>query len=143
MCNRQKGLFSEKKFILVIGQEAHIGENVLSILSQEPTYYTILVACPTDAFHVAAVLKISLFLIDEHLSSMEGLDLYDCLRCMKGQQDAPAILLCTALGQHEARLKERNISGIQKPFDADDLLDLVARTLASSRPSQSNGMSGF
>lgn len=77
-----------------------------------------------------------IFLIDEHLSQMEGLDLYDRLHSMEGQQEAPAILLCSSPARYETELKERAIAGIQKPLDANSLRDLVAFTLAISRPSK-------
>ena len=136
MCNKREETFLKMKVILVIGQEAHIGERVLSLLSQEPTYYTIFTAFPADAVHIAADLQISLFLIDEHLAHMEGLDLYDRLHSMKGQQETPAILLCSSLDRYETELKERDIAEMQKPLDATTLTDLVASTLAFSHSSK-------
>jgi hypothetical protein len=62
---------------------------------------------------------------------MQGLDLYDRLHAIKELEHVPAIIVSAVLPKRE--LEQRNLIGINKPFDMDRLLDAIEHVLANPR----------
>ncbi len=74
---------------------------------------------------VVREIKPDLFLLDYHLPSMDGIELYDHLHATKGLEQIPAILLSANLPRKE--LEKRKMVGVRKPFELDTLLNTIAK----------------
>jgi len=119
------------KTILVVEDDEAISELITLILSQETPYYPLVVADASEALRLATYLKFDLFVIDYYLAGMNGLALYDTLQSMEALQNVPALILSVSLEKHEQELRERNILGLKKPFELDELLQTIETALAS------------
>jgi CheY-like chemotaxis protein len=73
-------------------------------------------------------MKPHLFLLDYHLPDINGLALYDRLHALPTIESTPAILF-SAGSVPENEVQKRHLLFIQKPFDLDELIGTVERTL--------------
>jgi len=116
------------KVILVVEDEAAIGDLLVETIARETPHRAILVADSTRAFNVIQRVKPNLVLLDYHLPGMNGIELYDQLRAIEGLEDLSAILMTAGVLQHDMR--RRKIVGMSKPVDINKLLDLIEELLA-------------
>jgi len=116
-----------KKIILVAEDDEGIGTMLADFISDETSYAVFLVTNGRRALQVVQQVKPSLFLLDYPLPSMTGLQLYDQLQTIEALKGIPTIMMSANLPQ--AELAKRHIIGLKKPFDLDDLLDLIERAL--------------
>lgn len=117
-----------EKNILIVEDDTDIGLLICELLSQETPYKAIWVSDSMQALQLASTMKPDLCIIDYWLPSINGIELYDRLHEMKDLANMPAILISAYLPEHE--VKKRQIVGIHKPFEIDDLLDTIERLLA-------------
>ncbi|GAC1676392.1 MAG: sporulation initiation phosphotransferase Spo0F [Ktedonobacteraceae bacterium] len=117
------------KKVLVIEDDASIGEVLLLVLTQEGDYQPIIIANPHEALAAARSMMPDLFIIDYHLSGMNGIHLYDQIHGFDGLQKIPAIITTASLESHIDELKERGLVGLAKPFDIDELLEVIRQTM--------------
>jgi DNA-binding response OmpR family regulator len=117
------------KTILIIEDDEAIGEVMALALQEEPCYRPLLVADGEAALALLSNHPIHLLLIDYHLATTSGLDIYDRLQTHQTLQAVPVIIISASLEQHEQELRQRGLLGLSKPFDVDDLLRLVKQTL--------------
>jgi CheY-like chemotaxis protein len=122
------------KTILVVEDDEDIGEALVFALTEEPSYRVIVAATGYEALQVASGRKTDLFIIDYHLSGMNGIELYDKLHTMPELQNIPALISSVNIEQLASRLKARQLVGVGKPFDLDELLEIVAKALAGVLP---------
>lgn len=127
MC--QNVLLTKLKKILVIEDDVSIGEVMNLILSQDGTYTPLVIDDPRQALETAKAMKPDLFIIDYHLSGMDGIHLYDQIHSMGELQKIPAIITTASLESHTKELEERGLVGLAKPFDIDELLDTVKHAM--------------
>jgi CheY-like chemotaxis protein len=116
------------KVILIVEDEAAIGDLLVETIARETPHRAILVADSTRAFNVIQRIKPNLVLLDYHLPGMNGIELYDQLRAIEGLEDLSAILMTAGVLQHDMR--RRKIVGMSKPIDINKLLDLIEELLA-------------
>ena len=95
-----------------------------------------MVADASEELRLATYLKFDLFVIDYYLAGMNGLALHDTLQNMEALQNVPALILSASLEKHEQELRERNILGLKKPFELDELLQTIETALASLSKSE-------
>jgi CheY-like chemotaxis protein len=74
-------------------------------------------------------IKPSLFITDYRLPQMDGIQLYDYLCSTKDIAHVPTIIMSAQMPEDE--VKKRHLTGLNKPFELDDLLDTVAKLIAS------------
>lgn len=124
---------AQSTVILVVEDDESIAQVIELVLSDE-------LGCKVTRFtHAGEALRAiegtvpSLFILDYQLPSMTGLQLYDHIRQMKQLQHVPAIMMSANLPWRE--IEKRHISGLQKPFEIDDLVQMVSQMLGSSSPS--------
>jgi DNA-binding response OmpR family regulator len=119
-----------KKTILVIEDDESIGELIALALSQEASCYLPLVVTDSDgALALLTSQPVHLLLIDYHVAPLNGLALYDLLHAQHALRDIPVIIMSASLECHEQELGERNLTGLSKPFDLDELLAVVKQTI--------------
>jgi CheY-like chemotaxis protein len=115
------------KTILLVEDDANIGEVLMQAITQETPYFAILAADGFEALNRIKGVKPSLFILDYHLPRMNGLELYDQLHIIVGLEHIPAIMVSARLPRQE--LKKRNILGINKPLDLDEFLQTIDQLL--------------
>lgn len=116
------------KTILVVEDDAGIGEFLVQALAQETPHHAHLV---TDGFQALEAVKEStpdLFILDYQLPRMNGIDLYDQLHRTAGLEATPAIIMSASLPTHE--VSKRHVIGLRKPLELDKLLDIIEGLLA-------------
>jgi CheY-like chemotaxis protein len=100
-----------------------IGFVLLQFIAQETPYQALLVTTGQAALRAVSTTTPSLLLLDYRLPGMNGIELYDQLQQRKGGRAIPAIMISATLPSHEIR--QRDMVGMKKPFDIDDLLQTI------------------
>ena len=118
------------KTILVVEDDERIGVFLAEAISQETAYHPLLVSDGFEALRVTRDIRPSLFLLDYRLPRMDGVELYDRLHAREELETIPAIVVSANLPLHE--LTKRGLAGLKKPFDLDQLLETVEKTIAQS-----------
>ena len=116
------------KTILIVEDEAALGELLVQTILLETPHRAILVADASRAFNIIGHTKPDLFLLDFHLPLMNGIELFDRLHATKELEHIPAILLTAGVLEHDIR--RRKIVGMSKPVELNKLLDLIEELLA-------------
>ncbi len=111
------------KTILIVEDDRDVGEFLDLSLTLETPYHTLLVADGLQALTVVRAITPALLLLDYQLPRMNGIQLYDRLHAITGLDRVPTILMSANLPHHE--LHQRQIVGLIKPFELDDLLRLI------------------
>ena len=129
MINQQKeqSFFIDTPVILVIEDDDSIGTFLVEAISQETPYKVLLVTDGLQALQLVHMVKPSLVITDYRLPNMNGLELCDMLKSIHSLQDTPTIIMSAHLPMQEVR--KRNLIGLNKPFELDDLLNTVERLL--------------
>ncbi len=115
--------------ILIVEDDDSIGTFLVEALSQETQYKTILVTDGLQALELVDTIKPCLFITDYRLPHMTGLELCDQLKSMQFFENTPAIIMSAHLPMQE--VQKRNMIGLNKPFELDDLLSTVERLLSA------------
>ena len=123
---------SNVKTILVVEDDEAISELITLVLSQETSYKPLTAVNASEALRLVAYLNVDLFIIDYYLPGMNGLELYDTLHSTEELKNVPALILTASLEKYEQELQERNVLGLKKPFELDELLLMIKKALASS-----------
>jgi CheY-like chemotaxis protein len=115
------------KTILLVEDDASIGEVLSQAITQETSYMAVLVSDAFEALKTIKGIKPNLFILDYHLPRMNGIELYDRLHAMPELAETPAIMMSARLPQQE--LEKRDILGMNKPIDLDEFLQAIDRLL--------------
>src|SRR5947209_5200959 len=110
------------KLILIVEDNADIGLFLLKAVFQETSHRAVCIQTSQRALEVVHHIKPNLFLLDYYLDQMNGLQLYDCLHAQKDLEAIPAILLTVNLEKHQKEIEQRQLVGLAKPVDLDELL---------------------
>lgn len=114
--------------ILIVEDNLCIGMLLVEAIQQETPYKAILVADGEEALQLIKSFTPDLFLLDYHLPSMSGLDLYDSLHVMKRFADIPVLLMSANVPVSE--LEKRRMHFIKKPFELEDMINTIERLLS-------------
>ena len=117
-----------EKTILIVEDDAAIGELLRLFLSEETPHQAILVSDGFEALNIIKDIAPNLFLLDYRLPRMNGKQLYDQLHATKGLERIPTIMTSTCTLEHE--VQDPNVVVCIKPFDLDELLSTVEKLLA-------------
>lgn len=109
--------------VMIVEDDVHIGAFLVEAITGETPYHALLVANGIEALETVKHLRPSLLILDYHLPGIDGIELYDRVHAMPEMQQIPAIMMSARLPQRE--LEQREIVGINKPFDLDDFLQQV------------------
>jgi two-component system response regulator MprA len=120
--------------IAVIEDDAAIRFTLDTVLTEEG-YEAILIEGPGDLLVQLTASKPDLVLLDLLLGAWgDGLALARAIRREPGWERSPIVVLSAArneLRQHTDELTESRCQVLEKPFDLDDLLAIIAGALAS------------
>ncbi len=119
-----------RKTILIVEDDAAIGMFLLEAISQETAYHPLLVPDAFEALKAMQGIKPNLILLDYYLPKMNGIEFYDQIQSSQEGVDVPVILLTTNLDKRQEEIEQRNLLGLNKPVDLDDLLNTIEKALA-------------
>jgi DNA-binding response OmpR family regulator len=122
-----------RKTILIVEDDASIGELLALIISQESEYQPVVARTSRQALEVLGEVKPDLLIIDYYLAKENGLDLYDQILSRDGFEATPAVFLTAADEQHRLTFEQRHLVVLEKPFDLDTLLDSIVNQLHPTR----------
>jgi len=118
------------KTVLIVEDDADIGEALTAILQDTTPYEVIRVSDGFAALKVVRTLIAQLVLLDYLLPGMDGLECLTRLRESKGMERTPVILMSAAFPKGiEVR---PDLVFLEKPFEMDTLLDLIRQLLEKS-----------
>jgi CheY-like chemotaxis protein len=114
--------------ILVVEDDLCIGMLLVEAIHQETPHKAILVTDGEQALQLTRGLKPDLFLLDYHLPSMSGLELYDLLHATKGFAEIPTLFMSANVPVNE--LEKRRVRFVRKPFELDDVINAIDTLLS-------------
>ena len=116
------------KAILIVEDEPGIGEILEYALNDEPGYQATAVPNGAAALAFLAEVRADLILLDINLPGLDGFAIHDLIRARPGTGTVPILFMTAAM--HEEEFARRGVTTwLQKPFDLDDMLALVASAL--------------
>lgn len=118
----------KEKTILVVDDDADIGEILVLAFQQETSYRGLWVSDGFQALNIISEIRPDLLLLDYQLPYMNGIDLYDHLHALPGFEHTPGIMMSAQLPKQD--IKKRALVGISKPFELSEVLDTVVQLLA-------------
>lgn len=120
------------RIILIVEDNVVLGKLLLEALQDATPYQALLATSAEMAIGMLQTITPELFLLDYHLPEMNGLELADYLRSQKETEHSPIILISTDFPQSMGSRKQ--LRCLQKPFDLEILLQLVAELSAIAHP---------
>jgi CheY-like chemotaxis protein len=117
------------KLILIVEDDALIGEVFVQAISEETAHQALLVPDGFGALEIVKTYRPDLIMLDYHLPRMNGLELYDRLHAIKELENVPTIL--TTAGVMHYDIQQRHLIGISKPVDLNKLLDIIEELLSA------------
>ena len=118
---------SPTKLIFIVEDDEEIGNLLLQIIEQETIHKVIHHVNARNALDALTRIVPHLLLLDYSLPDMNGLEIYNHLREMKGFENIPAILMSANMPKNVAQ--QRDILSLKKPFELSELLENVSTLL--------------
>ena len=115
------------KTILVVEDDTDIGSFLVQAISQETPHHAMLVTDGFQALKALTNIRPSLLILDYHLPSMNGIELYDRIQEMNMHDNLPTILISARLPKQE--IAKRKITGMAKPLELDEFLQTIEQLL--------------
>lgn len=115
--------------ILIVEDDPILGDLLLEVLQWEAIYQAILAPSGEKALSMLETITPTLFLLDYHLPGINGLELAHRLRCRDVYKQRPILLMSACLPWGNSLLDSLIL--LQKPFDLEALLQMIAELLAS------------
>src|SRR3989449_7344658 len=114
--------------ILVVDDDVGIRENIADLLATED-YHVVSAGDADEAMQVLETEEIDLLLTDFQMPGRNGVELIEAAR--KANHPIPAILMTAYLYVYEQidEGRRKDITLLRKPFDADEILRVVADRL--------------
>jgi len=111
------------KTILVVEDDINIGEVLVQAITQETSFLAILVSDGYEAMQTVKGVRPDLFILDYQLPRMNGIEIYDNLHAIPELAHVPALMISARLPEKD--LAERTITGMHKPLDLDEFLQMI------------------
>ena len=119
----------QEKTILIVDDDRTMGEMLKQAIAENTTHRAVWIAESDLVLETARHLHPSLILLDYIMPFMDGLQLYDHLQRVETMRNVPVILISGSPTLPFAKLRERGIYVLRKPFNLSDLLDMVAHLM--------------
>lgn len=116
--------------ILIVEDEEDIADFLTQVLGEIMPYPILPVASAEDALEAVHSIKPSLFLLDYRLPDSNGLELSDRLHSSEGLEAVPTVMM-SASPPPLKEIQKRHIAFLPKPFDIQDLLEMLETLLPS------------
>lgn len=126
--SEEEGTVAQKS-VLIVEDDAGIGDLLLYLISQETPYKVVLAVNGFQALDDIQQMTPSLFMLDYHLPGMTGIELADRLRMMEAVKHVPIIIMSARLPIQD--IEQRNLLGMSKPFNLTMLLETVTKLVGN------------
>lgn len=124
-----------RKVVLVVEDEAAIGELIAGAISDEPGFSAIHVREPAAALETAKHITPDVLILDVRLPGMSGLELYDRFNRDPRTRGVPVLFETAGSSDSERELRERGIATyVRKPFDLWQVVSYVKMLARAPRP---------
>lgn len=120
----------DEKTVLIVDDDRDIGDILQQIILDQTNYKVVWIAESDLVLNAASYLRPSLLLLDYMLPSMDGLHLYDRLQTIETMRGVPTVLISASPTLPFDELRARGIYLLHKPFELEDLLDILAQLLS-------------
>jgi len=124
---RQHVSTQAQKTILIVDDDRDIGELLRSIIVDQTNYRVVWIAESDLALEAAPHLKPSLILLDYVMPTLDGLKLFDYMQGLEHIRGVPVVLISAKSSIPFDQLETRGIHFLGKPFEMDELIDLLNR----------------
>ena len=115
------------KLILIVEDDTAFGTFLCNAIEQETPYQALCVRDSLQALDVVKEVTPDLIILDYHLPTMNGIELYDRLHAIDGIEHVPTIMTTAGVLEHD--LQGRHIVGMSKPVGLNKLLDIVTELM--------------
>ncbi len=115
------------KTILIVEDDTAFGDFLCKAIEQETPYQALCVRDSLQALDVVKEVTPDLIILDYHLPTMNGIELYDRLHAIDGIERVPTIMTTAGVLEHD--LQGRHIVGMSKPVGLNKLLDMVTELI--------------
>jgi DNA-binding response OmpR family regulator len=121
---------SSTNTIVIVEDDISIGELLETVVASETCYRPVLVTNGLDALRLLQQNqpRPCLLLLDYNLPQMNGIDLYDHLRRVDGLEAVPTVIMSASFPEDE--VNTRRLTVLHKPFDLDELLEVLEQQCA-------------
>ena len=119
-----------EKTILIVDDDRSIGEMLMQTIAQNTIHRAVWIAESDLVLETARHLHPSLILLDYIMPFMDGLQLYDHLQRVDTMRNVPVIIISGSPTLPFEKLRERGIYVLKKPFELNDLLDMIAQLMS-------------
>lgn len=116
------------RVILIVEDEETISDFIVRFLEEETPYKALSAINAVEALALVDVIKPDLFILDYQIPGNNGLELFDRLHAIKGLEEIPTLMFSANKLPLKA-LQERHITFLMKPFDLDNLLQMIEKLL--------------
>lgn len=116
-----------EKTILIVDDDRTVGEMLKQAITENTMHRAVWIAEGDLVLETARRLHPSLILLDYIMPFMDGLQLYDHLQRIDTMRNVPVIVISGSPTLPFEKLRERGIYVLKKPFQLNDLLDMVAQ----------------
>ena len=120
------------KSILIVEDDAGIRETLGEILQEETIHQIFLAQDGESCLKMLQTATPSLFLLDYRLPDINGLELLDHIRKIKGYEQTPVVLMSASLSREN--ITRDYLRYLRKPFDLDRLLQMVEEAFTENDP---------
>jgi len=120
----------DEKTVLIVDDDRDIGDILQQIILDQTNYKVVWIAESDLVLNAASYLRPSLLLLDYMLPSMDELHLYDRLQTIETMRGVPTVLISASPTLPFDELRARGIYLLHKPFELEDLLDILAQLLS-------------
>ena len=127
--DRKQVVSTDEKVVLIIDDDRDIGDVLQKIILDQTNYRTLWIAESELALNAASFMRPSLLLLDYLLPVMDGLALYDRLQEIENMRGVPTVLISASTTLPFEDLRTRGIHLLRKPFELNDLLDMLAELI--------------
>lgn len=122
---------SQEKTILIVDDDHDIGEMLKAVIMEQTEYRVVWIAESDLALEAAYHIHPSLILLDYMMPTMDGLKLYDHLQNKPNMKGVPVVLISAKATLPFEQIRERGMYILHKPFELNELLDMLAQLLAN------------
>ena len=122
--------FGRTLSILVVEDDKAVAELLRAVLNRVPGWGSTLVHDAASAREIIRHVKIEALVLDVNLPGISGPELLQMLEADPAWTHPPVFLVSSDVGQPgvpEALRAGRAVAALQKPFDIDELVELIER----------------
>src|SRR3954471_15968634 len=120
--------------ILIVEDNADIGEFLQQMIEEETPYNTALIPNSQQALEKAPQVHPCLLLLDYRLAGLNGIELYDRLQQKEETSGVPTIMMSATLAATE--LQRRGIHQLRKPMNIGGVIRMITHALATCEEQQ-------